>query len=372
MLEDLQERLRNGRRRRRAYLTGARDEIRVENAHVACNACLFTIFILIGCVLVAPLFIKGWRPTPVHVAFLPTMAVLALASHLYRARSKTKRLATALCIAVGCVIVAFGILIDSLSSPMAPSVFTPMMIVALAALYIIPLWASAVLACALCVAYGTCAVAFKDPFVAQYDMLSALVALVFAVCVAYIIMRYRLEIYEAKSHYQHLSMRDDLSKVFNRRALFALTKDYFASAGTHAPCTLVFVDVDDLKSINDDRGHLAGDTVLRIVGELLQASFRATDVIGRFGGDEFVVFAPGPVNERALHEKAEQIRRQLAERTQAELGFAATVSLGAVIAEAGLPEVTDLIRRADDALYLSKRGGKNRLTVQRLDFGASR
>lgn len=368
MVDRLRDRVQTEFLRQRSYLSGARDEIRSENLNILCNTCAFTVLILVGCLLVTPLLVKGWSPSPAHWAFAPTMLALAVVSRAYRSRAATKSLALPLCIITGCTITCFGILIDTVYAPMSPSVFTPMILVALAAVFIVPLYASGLLTGVLSLCYALAAMAFKDPFVAQYDLLSALVSFVFAICVAHIIMNYRLAIHESKTHFQDLSMRDDLSSVLNKRALFSLTKQYFENAGEHAPCTLIFIDVDGLKAINDTHGHLAGDEVLRAVGELLQSNFRSTDIVGRFGGDEFVVFAPGPVSEQVLAEKTTQIREQLAERTRQSLGFVATISAGAVIAEMGLPEVTDLIRRADTALYQSKRDGKNRLTVHRLDL----
>lgn len=370
MLDRLLDYVRAERLRRRSYLSDAREEIRAENLDVLCNTCVFTIFILLGCLLVTPLLIREWEPSPAHIAFVPVMLALAVIAQLYRRRTLTRSLTLPLCVITGCTITVFGILIDTAYAPDSPSVFTPMMIVALAALFIVPAFAICLISGALSLCYAFAALFFKNPYVAQYDLLSALVSFVFAICVAHIIMNYRLVIHEAKTHFQDLSMRDDLSRVLNKRALFSLTREYFESAGEHAPCTLVFVDVDDLKTINDTHGHLAGDEVIRAVGNILQESFRSTDIVGRFGGDEFVVFAPGPVSEATLVEKTARIRELLAERTRQRLGFVATISVGAVISEMGLPEVTDLIRRADSALYQSKRSGKDRITVHRLDPGA--
>ena len=354
--------------RRRAYLTSARDEIRQENLDVACNACLLTIFILIGCLLISPLIIRGWAPSPPHLLFAPAMLFLFVVIRLYRTKSSTRSLATFLSVLVGVTIISFGIAIDTMTNPMAPTVFTPLMIVALSALFIMPAMLNCAISGALSIAYAACSLAFKDPYVAQFDILSAIAALVFSVCVTHIVMQYRLVLFEAKMHFQELSMRDDLSKVFNKRALLSLTRDYFENAEGHAPCTLIFIDFDDLKSINDAHGHMVGDSALRIVSEILRSNFRSTDIVGRFGGDEFIVFIPGPVSEAALNNKMGRIQAELTAKSQEKLGFPTTISAGAVITRQGLPEVTELIKMADAALYQSKHGGKNRITIHLLDF----
>lgn len=370
MLGSLLDNMRDEARRRKAYLVEAREEIRVENIDVACNACLLTLLILVACLAITPIFIEWWVPAVPHLAFLPVIAALVAITQLYRSRSATRRHATALCVFVGCTIVGFVIAIDTAGSPSAPSVFAPMTIVALSALFILPVAMSCALSAGLSLVYAVCALTFKDPYIAQFDQLSAIATLTFSACVVHIIMRYRLQIHEAKSHFERLSRYDDLSSVLNKRTLFSLTEQYFADAGEHAPCTLVFIDVDNLKSINDTHGHLVGDAVIGMVGELLRANFRPTDIVGRFGGDEFVVFVHCPLEESVLETKIGRIREGLAQRTEAELGFAATASAGAVIAATGMPKVTDLIRRADTALYQSKNSGKDRLTVHRIGFEA--
>ena len=357
--------------RRRAYLTSARDEIRQENLDVACNACLLTIFILIGCLLISPLIIRSWALSPPHLLFAPAMLFLFVVIRLYRTKSSTRSLATFLSVLVGVTIISFGIAIDTMTNPMAPTVFTPLMIVALSALFIMPAMLNCAISGALSIAYAACSLAFKDPYVAQFDILSAIAALVFSVCVTHIVMQYRLVLFEAKMHFQELSMRDDLSKVFNKRALLSLTRDYFENAEGHAPCTLIFIDLDDLKSINDVHGHMVGDSALRIVSEILRSNFRSTDIVGRFGGDEFIVFIPGPVSEAALKSKMGRIQAELTAKSQEKLGFPTTISAGAVITRQGLPEVTELIKMADAALYQSKHGGKNRITIHLLDFKAA-
>ena len=80
------------------------------------------------------------------------------------------------------------------------------------------------------------------------------------------------------------------------------------------------------------------------------------------------MFIPGPVSEAALNNKMGRIQAKLTAKSQEKLGFPTTISAGAVITRQGLPEVTELIKMADAALYQSKHGGKNRITIHLLDF----
>lgn len=358
------ELLRSDARRRRDFLRGARDEIRSENLSVACSASVFTVFILLGCLAITPLVIRPWSPSVFHVAFVPAMVVLSGVICAYRARSRTQRLSTPLCLLLECTIIVFGILIDTAADPTAPAVFTRIIIVALSALFIQPLFVSYLLAALFSTLYAVLAVCLKVPHIAQYDVLAALVTFVFSVCSAYIAMRHRVATYEAKTHYRELSMQDDLSRVLNKRTLLSLVAGHFASAGPTAPCTLVFFDVDGLKAINDTRGHMTGDELLRTVGNLLQGGFRSTDVVGRFGGDEYVVFIPEAIEEPVLARKIASIRADLAAWSEERLGITASLSAGAVVATHGHHDVTELLRAADGALYEAKRAGKNRLVYR--------
>ena len=126
--------------------------------------------------------------------------------------------------------------------------------------------------------------------------------------------------------------------------------------------SVILLDVDDLKGINDRGGHAAGDAALRAVGDAIRSGLRVTDGGCRFGGDEFAVLAP-EADPKAALEIAERIR-DLAARTPLPGGLRATVSLGAACAAAGESwSVPGILDRADRALYRAKRTGRNRVVL---------
>ena len=125
--------------------------------------------------------------------------------------------------------------------------------------------------------------------------------------------------------------------------------------------SLLLIDIDHFKQVNDTHGHLAGDLVLQAVARLLTKTLREMDLVYRFGGDEFAVICPGS----RLHEAAtaaERIR-QTVEKTPVLLkdgSTPATLSVG--VAEVDDPEIADgLLQRADEALYAAKHAGRNRV-----------
>jgi diguanylate cyclase (GGDEF)-like protein len=120
--------------------------------------------------------------------------------------------------------------------------------------------------------------------------------------------------------------------------------------------TLVMLDIDHFKRLNDTRGHQAGDEVLRRVAATLREQQRTYDVAARYGGEEFALIAPGLSHADALH-AGERIRRAIAEN-----GCEVTASVGVATfpTDAGGPDA--LVAAADEALYRSKHDGRNRVT----------
>lgn len=153
---------------------------------------------------------------------------------------------------------------------------------------------------------------------------------------------------------------DALTGLFNRHYLDArLHQEIERARRASTSLTLLLLDIDDFKTINDTMGHPIGDKILHGVGNVLRSSVRVFDVCARLGGDEFAIVLPGSDHERAAA-SAERIR----ERVAAQSAFApverVTVSIGVATFRSG-DTSEDLIRRADRLLYVAKAQGKNRV-----------
>jgi diguanylate cyclase (GGDEF)-like protein len=166
----------------------------------------------------------------------------------------------------------------------------------------------------------------------------------------------------AEAH-AHAAAIDPVSGVFNRRYLqVRLGEELQRSRRHEIPLALLLIDIDDFKIVNDSYGHLAGDLVLRDVAEILRRSVRVFDVCARFGGEEFVIIMPGSTAESAMR-IAERIRERIevyrpSDRLLGSLRI--TVSIGLAVSEPGTT-VSQLLARADGALYAAKHAGKNRI-----------
>ena len=127
-----------------------------------------------------------------------------------------------------------------------------------------------------------------------------------------------------------------------------------------APSSLLMIDIDGFKQVNDSQGHVAGDLVIRQVSAQLLEGLRSADAAGRYGGDEFGVLLPG-TDGRAAHEVAERLRQRVAARVTAA-GVPVTVSIGVAEIDAEMDGTEAWTAAADDALYRAKGAGRNRVS----------
>ena len=161
-----------------------------------------------------------------------------------------------------------------------------------------------------------------------------------------------------------LAHTDPLTQVLNRRALTArLAAELERARRYDSSVSLLMVDLDHFKRINDTLGHLAGDDMLREIAAMLQESIRSVDVVARYGGEEFVVVLP-ETNAAGAVAFAERLRERIASMTFAEAygGARVTVSIGvAAYTAPGVPSIDALFGLADEALYRAKADGRNKV-----------
>ena len=174
------------------------------------------------------------------------------------------------------------------------------------------------------------------------------------------------ELTRARQALEHMAMHDQLTGLANRHKFlqrFAIEVD--RRRRTEQPLSLLVVDIDYFKAINDRFGHLAGDSCLRTLADVFRATVRVSDVVGRFGGEEFVILLPDTGRRGALsaaHKICGQVRHH--KFSVAGQDLALTVSVGVATLEQGQSANFDeLMERADDAVYRAKRDGRNCVRV---------
>jgi diguanylate cyclase (GGDEF)-like protein len=161
---------------------------------------------------------------------------------------------------------------------------------------------------------------------------------------------------------QALTVTDDLTQLFNSRYLAqVLRREGKRAVRSRQPLSLLFIDLDGFKAINDTRGHLYGSRALVEAGAVMQACVRETDVVARFGGDEFAVVLPDTGVEGAMA-VAESVRQRIAEYdflAREGLNCRLTASTGVATLPDLVPTVDGLLQAADDAMYRVKAQGKD-------------
>jgi diguanylate cyclase (GGDEF)-like protein len=168
---------------------------------------------------------------------------------------------------------------------------------------------------------------------------------------------------EAVAKLQEFADRDGLTGIANRRYFELRLRDEFQRWHRYGgELSMLLFDLDHFKRINDDRGHLVGDTVLRVMAERVAKAVRVQDVFGRFGGEEFALLLPCTNFDDAMI-VAEKVRREIGE-TPVDVQNArvpVTASVGVARARTGVTSSYEaLINEADAALYTAKREGRNR------------
>lgn len=124
----------------------------------------------------------------------------------------------------------------------------------------------------------------------------------------------------------------------------------------------VALDLDDFKQVNDSFGHIEGDALLHAIGDILRSSFRESDIIGRVGGDEFVILLKNIDLDQALH-KLDGVRTRLAATRVNNTDSSPSVSMGVYVTQLSDRAYRDVFVKADEALYRAKRSGKNRIVL---------
>lgn len=158
---------------------------------------------------------------------------------------------------------------------------------------------------------------------------------------------------------------DSLTSLLNRMAILdVLEKELARSTRKGNSVAVIMTDLDHFKRVNDTHGHLAGDAVLRETARRMLETVRTYDSIGRYGGEEFVVVAPG-CDLDAAAEQAERLRKCVSAKPvcEGDITIATTMSFGVASTSSGYAKAEQLLLAADEALYAAKHSGRNRVVV---------
>ncbi len=173
-------------------------------------------------------------------------------------------------------------------------------------------------------------------------------------------------LYKKLGEVSQLAATDPLTGLFNRKSLEHSMDEIINCDDCNSTIVFVLIDLDEFKTINDNYGHLAGDHTLKSMALLLKKTFRSSDIISRFGGDEFAVACVADENIDNLLSRIADLVHEWRETSLSPEGlptFSSTISVGVAIAEANKTSFKELVHGADKALYETKEKGRDSLTV---------
>ena len=168
----------------------------------------------------------------------------------------------------------------------------------------------------------------------------------------------------AQARIHHLAHHDALTGLPNRMSFMEQLQHHMAAAESEGTrLALLFIDLDHFKRVNDSLGHLVGDTLLRTVSARILASLRATDVVARFGGDEFMVLLHGGPSQEQQHDDVDEVARKLLAAIEVPVNaegrpISVTPSIGVAFFPGDASTPDELIKNADSAMYLAKSRGR--------------
>jgi diguanylate cyclase (GGDEF)-like protein len=168
------------------------------------------------------------------------------------------------------------------------------------------------------------------------------------------------------SEVQRLAITDSLTGAYNRRYFFdAVEKELARSCRYKHPISILMLDLDFYKEINDSHGHDIGDQALKLITQRCLENIRESDILARYGGDEFVILLPETTVEQAK-ETAERLRSNMAKHPIQinSIEFSTTISVGVSGANHDPPELSELLKHADIALYDAKQAGRNCVRIK--------
>ena len=344
------------------YFHKCKSSIEDTNRYMLRKSCMYISMCLIAMIFLAKLIVADFRLSIAHVLLVPLLIIYFTINMLTRRRlNLSPRLTDALCMSFYFTLFILFILRDMTSSANHQSMWFPLYLVVFPTVYIARMYKYGLFELALIIIFCIASYLTKPVDIFHRDVYLCLAAYVLSMLSAHIILEVRAEEGIAIDELTKISTIDKLTFLLNKGALLSSINTYFERRKPGEPCGMCIIDVDDFKHVNDNFGHDTGDRLLSNIGDLLRKNFRSSDYIGRFGGDEFMVFMPGLARLDIVEMRCRSMQMMLSDL---DLGASKpfTLSIGAIV-DTGDHSMGEIFRMTDDALYQSKLMGKNCLSA---------
>ena len=347
----------------RAYFLSCIESIDKNNLYMLRRVNMYTA-ILYSCMLIlASFLVPDFKMGLIHLSLVPLLVVMFIINLQTRKPNfyLSTNLTGILCCSFYFLLGLFMVVADVVAMPGRQAIWTPLFIVVFPMIYIDRVYKYGCEELALIAAFSVASYNFKMHDLFARDMYLIIAAYFLSMLSAHVLLEVRAREGLAMLELKKISSLDKLTHVLNKDTLLQRMEHHYMKKDNDSPCSIIIVDVDDFKLVNDNLGHDVGDRLLERVGQLLIDNFRAYDIIGRYGGDEFVVVMPGMDDITILEMRCRTLQMFLTDINLGN-GHPFTVSIGAIIDKGG-HTANEVFRIADDALYKSKLAGKSRCTT---------
>ena len=360
-LRHSRELLRQFNKERKQYFEDAKEENARLNLRLLKKISIFLIPFLGFLFYLTPYVIIGWHISWPYVIFVPVALLFAIYSIWYAKRPQINaNIANISCVVFIIVIEALVLMIDVYIGPEYPASFMPLIFIIVPGMFVfqfsilIPLLAISEIVYVISLLY------YKVPRMAQSDIFTSIVGLIFGYLMAFTIVQLRIKDNNAKREYMKRSMVDPVTGILNKFSFENSVREALKARETDKLSALLVLDIDNLKRMNDELGVMVGDMFLEDVAEYLTHIFRGSDIIGRVGGDEFMIYIRQMEDEEWLSKKCFRLQQEVKTLSNEHGNVNMTVSIGVAVIRAGKMNFDALYQCADDSLYTAKTRGRGK------------
>lgn len=363
-LRHSREMLRQFNQERRQYFEDARDENARLNLRMLKKISIFLIPFLIFAFFVTPWIITGWEISPPYFLIIPVVLGFAIYSVLYAKRPEINvNVANASCVIFVVVIELLVVVIDVYLGRNSPANFMPLIFIMVPGVFVFRFRVLVPLLALSEVAYVIALLYLKAPAMAESDIFSSIVGLIFGYLMALTIVQLRIKDNNAKREYLRRSMVDPVTGILNKFSFENSVREALKARDLNTISALLVLDIDNLKRMNDELGLLVGDMFLEDVADYLTHIFRGSDIIGRVGGDEFMIYIRNMEDEEWLSKKCFRLQQEVKALSNEHGNVNMTVSIGAAIVREEKVSFDEMYCIADNSLYKAKTRGRGKYVM---------
>ena len=275
------------------------------------------------------------------------------------------RVIQALCLLFVLILLALITYMATLGRLDEPGIFFAPFTLVLSMIMIWRLWQNTVLITMVIVAFLWISYTYKSPADYQIDVSLAVVTWILCLITNFELLNVRLRDYRLRSELVKLSCTDSLTGLLNKKTVERAARTYLERRSEVEYSALFVIDIDQFKQINDQLGHRAGDEALEIFGNTLISLFRSQDLVGRIGGDEFVVLMKNIGDRKLISRRAAGVCDAVRKTQLTDFTRPVTCSIGIATCPRHGASYDTLFQKADEQLYQLKRSGKNGYLIAR-------